>query len=452
MTAFARAAMQGEDQLRQRVAFALSQILVASRRDANLENQPLGMADFYDIFVRRAFGNYRDVLLDVALHPCMGRYLSHVGNQKAIPAINQYPDENFAREFMQLFSIGLWELNPDGTRQVNGSGQNIPTYTNTEITQLARVLTGLWFGGHSWGEGGWNDADHATPMTMHPDRHDFGSKTLLHGIVIPARPATAADGMHDIADAMRILFEHPNSAPFIGKQLIQFLVTDNPSPAYVQRVSAVFANNGSGVRGDLAAVVRAILLDIEARDPRYGENVATYGRLKEPVIRTMALARAFGLKDAANFLWWDWGEFFDASRQEPTRSPSVFNFYRPEYRAAGLLTTNDLAGPVFQITDSFSSIAFPNKLWDIMERGFSLWETYQFPLDLSRQSALAATPELLVDQLNTLFCAGRMSAATRTIVLNAINQIPAEPARGPRPRRRLSRADLAGGRGDEMKP
>jgi len=425
MTAFARAAIQGEDQLRQRVAFALSQILVASRRDANLENQPLGMSDFYDIFVRRAFGNYRDVLQDVAMHPCMGRYLSHVGNQKAIPEINQYPDENFAREAMQLFSIGLWELNQDGTRQVDGSGQNIPTYSNTEITQLARVMTGLWFSGHYWGEGGWYDADYATPMTLHAERHDFGAKTLVHGIVIPARDATAANAMQDIADAMRILFEHANCAPFIGKQLIQFLVTDNPSPAYVQRVAAVFADNGGGVRGDLGAVVRAILLDAEARDPRHPENLASYGRLKEPVIRTMALARVFGMKGAPDFLWWDWGDFFDTTRQEPTRSPSVFNFYRPEYRAAGLLTTNDLAGPVFQITDSFSSIAFPNKLWDIMENGFSLWGAYRFPLDLARESDLATTPELLVDELNTLFCAGRMSAATRSIIVSAVAQIPA---------------------------
>lgn len=425
MTAFARAAIQGEDQLRQRVAFALSQILVASRRDANLENQPLGMSDFYDIFVRRAFGNYRDVLQDVALHPCMGRYLSHVGNQKAIPEINQYPDENFAREVMQLFSIGLWELNPDGTRQVDGSGQSIPTYSNTEITQLARVMTGLWFSGHSWGEGGWYDADYATPMTMHAERHDFGAKTLVHGIVLPARAATAANAMRDIADAMRILFEHANCAPFIGKQLIQFLVTDNPSPAYVQRVAAVFADNGGGVRGDLAAVVRAILLDAEARDPRHPENNTSYGRLKEPVIRTMALARVFGMKDAPGFLWWDWGDFFDTTRQEPTRSPSVFNFYRPEHRAPGLLTTNNLAGAVFQITDSFSSIAFPNRLWDTVENGFSLWGAYRFPLDLARESALAATPDLLVDELNTLFCADRMSAATRSIILGAVAQIPA---------------------------
>jgi uncharacterized protein (DUF1800 family) len=424
-TAFARAAIQGEDQLRQRVAFAFSQILVTSLRDANLENRALGMADYYDIFVRHAFGNFRDILTEVSLHPCMGRYLSHVGNQKADPSINRFPDENFAREVMQLFTIGLWELNPDGTRRVNVSGQHIPTYTNTHITQMARVFTGLWFGGHGWGSGGWSEQDMATPMAMHPDRHDFGPKTLLGGFVIPARVPSVENGMRDIADALRHLFEHPNTGPFICQQLIQFLVTDNPSPAYVQRVAAVFGNNGSGVRGDLAAVTRAILLDEEARDPRYAANRPSFGKLREPVIRAMALGRVFGMKNVPNLLWWDWGEFFANARQAPLNSPSVFNFYRPDYRAPGLLTQNNLAAPVFQITDSYSAIAFPNALWNLVENGFSLWSTYRFPLDLSAAIALAPTPELLVDHVNTLLCAGQMSAATRTIVLNAINQISA---------------------------
>lgn len=423
MTTFARATIQGEDQLRQRVAFALSQILVTSRRDATLENSCLGMADYYDIFVRHAFGNYRDILMEVTMHPVMGRYLSHVGNQKADPSINRYPDENFAREIMQLFTVGLWELNPDGTRQLDLSNQPIPTYSNTEITQLARVMTGFWFSGHNWGGGGWTEQDYATPMSVHADHHDFGPKTLLGGFVIPARAASQENAARDVQDAVGHLFNHPNTGVFIGRQLIQFLITDNPSPAYVQRIGVVFADNGSGIRGDLGAVVRAILLDDEARDPRYTES-AGHGRLKEPVIRAMALGRAFGLKQVPNLLWWDWNDFFNDSRQEPTYSPSVFNFYRPDYRAPGLLTQEDKAGPVFQITDSYSSISFPNRLWDLVENGFSLWDTYRFPLDLSREKDLAPTPERLVDHLNLIFCAGRMKPSTRTLIMDAINQIP----------------------------
>lgn len=424
-TAFARATIQGGDQLRQRVAFALSQILVTSRRDANLENKCLGMADYYDIFVRNAFGNYEDVLMQVTMHPVMGRYLSHVGNQKADPSINRYPDENYAREVMQLFSVGLWQLNPDGSRQLNGQGAPIPTYSNAEITQLARVMTGFWFGGRDWGGGGWTEQDYATPMSLHADRHDFGAKTLLGGFVIPARAATLENTQRDVRDAIHHLFTHANTGVFIGRQLIQFLVTDNPSPAYVQRISSVFANNGSGVRGDLGAVVRAILLDAEARGP-VGTQPASFGRLKEPVIRAIALGRVFGMKQVPNLLWWDWSDFFNESRQSPTFSPSVFNFYRPEYRAPGLPTQNNLATPVFQITDSYTSISFPNRLWQMIEEGFSLWDQYRFPLGMAREAALASSPERLMDHLNLLFCAGQMQASTRSLILNALNQIPAD--------------------------
>ncbi|MBL9132688.1 MAG: DUF1800 family protein [Verrucomicrobiaceae bacterium] len=423
-TAFARAAIQGGDQLRQRAAFALSQILVASRRDANLENRCLGMADFYDIFVRRAFGNYEDILMEVTMHPVMGRYLSHVGNQKADPSINRYPDENYAREIMQLFTVGLWQLNPDGTRVLVG-GEPVPTYSNDEITQLARVMTGFWFGGDNWGGGGWTEQDYATPMSLHAARHDFGAKTLLGGFVIPARAATVENARRDVRDAVHHLFMHPNTPVFIGKQLIQFFVTDNPSPGYVQRVGAVFADNGSGVRGDLGVVVRAILLDAEARGP-IGAQPAGFGRLKEPVIRTIAMARVLGMKQVPDLLWWDWGEFFNESRQAPTNSPSVFNFYRPEYRAPGLPTQNNLATPVFQITDSYSSISFPNRLWRMLEEGFSLWDQYRFPLGMAREEALAASPERLMDHFNVLFCAGQMRASTRALILDALSQIPAD--------------------------
>jgi uncharacterized protein (DUF1800 family) len=423
-SAFARAAVGGRDQLRQRVAFALSQILVASRRDANLQGRPLGMGDFYDIFTRHAFGNYRDILGEVALHPVMGRYLSHTGNQKARPEINQYPDENFARELMQLFTIGLWELNDDGTRKLDSGGASIPTYNNANITELARVFTGLWFRGKWWGGGGWFDEELSVPMQMFPEKHDFGRKILLGGFVVPARSASVENGLADIDDALDSLFLHPNTPPFICRQLIQFLVTSNPSPAYVGRIAAIFRDNGAGQRGDLAAVTRAILLDPEARDARWSHGSPAFGRLKDPVHRAMAIARAGKMERHRDLLWWDYGDFYGDALQEPGNSPSVFNFYRPDYRPPGLLTQNQLAGPAFQITNSFSSIAFVNRLWQHTGNGFTLGGRYRFAPDYSELLKLAGTPNALADRVNLLFCGGMMSAATRDNILDVLQQTP----------------------------
>ena len=423
-TPFARGAVAGPDQLRQRVAFALSQICVVSRRDPNLENKPLGVSDYYDIFVRNAFGNYSDVLREVTFHPVMGRYLSHIGNQKARPEINQYPDENFAREVMQLFSIGLWELNPDGTRQLDGLSQPIPTYGNAQITEFARVFTGLWFGGQPWGGNGWSDDDNSVPMQMWAEKHDFGAKTLLNGQTIPVRAPTVENGIRDVDDALRNLFEHPNTAPFISRQLIQFLITSNPSTNYVGRIAAKFTNDGTGKRGNLAAVVRAILLDEEARDARWFMSAPEFGRLKEPVHRALAITRAGNVGRYTNLLWWTWGEFNSAAFQEPTYSPSVFNFFRPGYQPPGLLTLNGLVGPAFQITDSYSSISFPNKLWEITQIGLNQYSAYSFPPDYADLMAQAGNSAQLVDLVNLLFCGGSMSYPTRDNILNAINQVP----------------------------
>jgi uncharacterized protein (DUF1800 family) len=423
-TPFARAAIGGPDQLRQRVAFALSQILVTSRRDPNLENKPLGMTDYYDIFVRNAFGNYYDVLREVTFHPVMGRYLSHIGNQKARPEINQYPDENFAREVQQLFTIGLWQLNPDGSRQLDAYGQPVPTYNNGQVTEFARVFTGLWFGGQAWGNNGWADDENSVPMRMWAEKHDFGSKTLHNGFIIPARAPTIENGLRDIDDALRNLFEHPNTPPFVSRQLIQFLVTSNPSSNYVARVAARFINNGSGERGDLGDVVRAVLLDEEARDPRWFAGAAEFGRLKEPVQRAMTVARLGRLDRYTNLLWWTWGGFNAASFQEPGYSPSVFNFFRPGYQPPGLLTEYGLVGPAFQILDSYTCIAFPNKLWEITQSGFLEWNTYSFAPDYAELLAVAGDAAALADQMNLFFCGGSMTAATRDHILAAINQVP----------------------------
>ncbi len=425
-TAFARGAIAGSDQLRQRVAFALSQILVTSQRDPNLSGRPLAMTDFYDIFLRNGLGNYRDILTQVSLHPAMGRYLSHVGNQKARPEINQFPDENYAREIMQLFTIGLWQLNPDGSRKLAPNGQAIPTYDNADITQLARVFTGLWFGGQNWGSGGYDDLQLSVPMTMWPEKHDFDAKQLLGTLAIPARPPSAENGLRDIQDAVDFLFKHPNTAPFVSRQLIQFLVTSNPSPAYIGRVSAVFTDNGHGKRGDLAATVRAILLDVEARDIRWSLGSASFGRLKDPVQRSMAIARVGQLaRFPGGVNWWDYGDFYNSALQSPGNAPSVFNFYRPDYRPPGLLTQNELTGPSFQITNSYSSISYVNRLWEITTSGLSYYDRYQFPPDYRDLLQVAADPARLLDRTNLLFCGGMMSAATRDTILAALSQTTA---------------------------
>lgn len=420
-TPFARNAVGAPDQLRQRVAFALSQIMVVSRRDAQLEEKPEGMANYYDTLVRNATGNYGTLLREVALHPAMGWYLSHVGNQKADPSIPRYPDENFAREVMQLFSIGLWELNPDGSRKLDGNGEPIPTYDNGTITEMARVFTGLYFDApYGWEGGGWSDDDYTKPMVMYPQYHDFGRKTLLHGFIIPEREASAANGMQDVLDAVDCLFRHPNTPPFVSRQLIQFLITDNPSPAFIKRVQDVFVDDGHGVRGNLGAVVKAILLDPEARNAPVSPG---YGKMREPVVRTMHLGRLFRLAETnPNFTWWNWTDtYYGFSSQEPLNSPSVFNFYTPVYQAPGEIRNQGLVSPGFQLVNTYTSVSFPNMLLDYLHDGFrSAWD-HRYPLDYRSNLLVAANPEALVDQVNLLICAGNMTARTRSILLTRLN-------------------------------
>ncbi len=419
-TPFARAAIGGEDQLRQRVAFALSQILVVSRRDAQLEEKPEAMAYYYDVLIRNALGNYRDVLTDITFNPAMGWYLSHAGNQKGDPTVPRYPDENYAREVMQLFTIGLWELNPDGSRKLL-NGEPIPTYGNAEITEMARVFTGLYFDApYGWNGGGWADEHYTKPMVMYPEHHDFGTKTLLRGFVLPDSTESRENGVQDIRNALDMLFRHPNTPPFVCRQLIQFLVTDNPSPAYIRRVQDVFVNDGTGVRGNLAAVVKAILLDPEARQVPVS---ASYGKAREPVIRTMHLGRLFKLsKTHPKFVWWNWNEtFYGSSVQEPMNSPSVFNFYTPSYQAPGEIRNGGLVSPVLQIVNTFSAVSFPNLLLDYMNGGFRASYDWRYPLDFGGSMLVGSNNAALVDQVNLLVCAGNMTARTRGILLSKLS-------------------------------
>jgi uncharacterized protein (DUF1800 family) len=293
----------------------------------------------------------------------MGIYLSHLGNQKAVPGSNIFPDENFAREIMQLFTIGLWELNPDGTRILGTNGQPIATYNNSHITELARVFTGLAFGNNTdfnlW------PRDFTVPMKCWDDYHDCNAKTLLGGLQLPARiPSPGSNGVAGLADvnaAVSNLFAHPNVGPFIGKQLIQRLVTSNPSTGYVARVSAAFADNGSGVRGDLKAVVKAILLDPEARDPAM-MNQPTWGKLREPLLRVVNLARAFNATSTSGHYVVD--QFTLDHGQDPMNAPSVFNFFLPAHSPPGPITQMGLVAPEFQIINASTAITGPNYFWD----------------------------------------------------------------------------------------
>jgi len=428
-TPFLRAALQKPDQLRQRLAYALSQIFVVSRRDPSLNGRLEGLANYYDIFVRNSLGNFRNILSEVARHPVMGVYLSHIGNQKAKPEISQFPDENFAREIMQLFTIGLWELNPDGTRRKDQRGNDIPTYGNAEITEMARVFTGFYFAGYDWGQGGYLPEDYTQPMDIHSQRHDFERKILLRGTVIPVREPSREAALQDFEDAIDCLFHHPNTPPFICRQLIQFFVTSNPSPGFVRRIQDVFVNDGQGQRGNLSAVIRAILLDAEARTPAVLPGTAESGQLREPLLRYTALARAFGAaKNDLDLIWWDGDSFNIFVQQKPLYAPTVFNFYRPDYRPPGILSDKKLSGPVFQITNSSTSISFPNIVWFWIEYGISQWGFPQFPLDISNELTLAADPPRLLDRVNLLLCQGLMSPATRDSILAAVKKIPVDRA------------------------
>ncbi|MDB6006211.1 MAG: hypothetical protein JWR15_3198, partial [Prosthecobacter sp.] len=326
-----------------------------------------GMANYYDIFEEHAFGNYLDILKKVAMHPVMGVYLSHLGNQKANAALNLHPDENFAREVMQLFTIGLWQLETDGSRKTYPvgnpqAGQFIPTYSNSDITELARVFTGLtWSGSTSFNANNLINGDRLHPMMIFDAYHDCGAKTLLGGFSLPARTpssgGTGSAGTADITAAVTNLFNQPNVGPFVGRLLIQRFVTSNPSHAYIGRVAAKFNDNGSGVRGDMKAFIKAILMDPEARDPAMMDS-PTFGKMREPFLRVVNLARAFNAASLSGHYPLD--QFTLDHQQDPQNSPSVFNFFLPGHSPAGPVTQMGLVAPEFQILNATSAITGAN--------------------------------------------------------------------------------------------
>jgi uncharacterized protein (DUF1800 family) len=416
------------DQLRQRMAYALSQIMVVSDADTNVQNGGDGSSSYWDMLARNSLGNFKTLLTEVTQHPIMGRYLSHYKNRKANTATGTRPDENYAREVMQLFSIGLYQLNADGTYVMSGS-RPLETYTNDNITEFARVFTGFTDASTNNTGTGTDRTDFPTaaqnytePMRMWQGQHDTGAKTLLsypgaRKVNLPANQT----GLQDVSDALDNLVEHPSTAPFISRLLIQRLVTSNPSNGYVGRVAAVFVNNGRGVRGDLLAVAKAILLDSEARgtamiaDPQHG-------KLREPFLRVTHVLRAFkATATSTSPIPYDLGGFTEGTMgQFPLGSPSVFNFYSPDFEPPGPIADAGLVGPEFQILNAVFAVTLPNTFNTLITGANG---TGSFRLNLSDQETLAASTGPLVDNLDLLLTHGTMSADSRAAILRALDGI-----------------------------
>ncbi len=426
---FWQQSLTAPDELRQRVKYALSQIFViSSNNTTSIQNMPRGEASYYDMLGNDAFGNYRQLLQDVTLSPMMGQFLSALGNDKGNATTD--PDENYAREVMQLFTIGLWQLNDDGSQQL-ANGQPIATYSNTDVMGLAAVFTGF-----SWNIPGnstdtaWSNCciyvgpgfgEELLPMQSFPSHHSTVEKDFL-GVTIPASGSPDPDG--DLKIALDTLFNHPNVPAFFSKQMIQHMVTSNPSPAYISRVAKVFENDGTGVRGNLQAVITAILMDPEARDSATYVGTQQYGKIRESLIRYTEWARAFTAQSRT-------GSFDVGSTEDPIyglgemwlRSPSVFNWFAPGYTppnspisAAGLLS------PEMQMTNVSTVVGYINYMQDAIganaQGGPDVFSYY------STEMTLAATPDQLLDRVNLLLMSGQMSSTLYNQILAAVDAIP----------------------------
>ena len=405
------------DALRQRVTLALTEIFVISMAGLPISWRGFIVAAYVDMLEAHAFGTYRDLLQAVTLSPGMGLYLNLRGNQKGDASTGRQPDENYAREVLQLLSIGLVELAADGTPRSSAlSAGPVDTYNQATITDLARVFTGWDFEGFNRTEPGYVQR----AMVLNASKHDTGSKTFL-GTTVPA----GTDGVTALRLALDAIAGHANVGPFIGRQLIQRLVASHPSAAYVGRVSAVFADNGAGVRGDLKAVIKAVLLDPEARAPVSATPTAadtTRGKLREPVQRFVQWARSFGLTSPTDL--WNVGDLSDpASKlgQSPLRSPSVFNFFRPGYVPPNsALGTAGITAPEFQITNESTVMGWANFMQTAVVNGVG--ETRP---DYTAELALAADAPALVARVVLLLAADGLAAGTAGVVADAVATLSA---------------------------
>jgi len=418
--------LTGPDQLRQRMAFALSEIFVVSDVPSALYIDPVGMAGYYDILVREGLGNYRTLLEDVTKSPVMGRYLSMLKNRKADVANNIRPDENYAREVLQLFSIGLVQLDPDGSVQLDALLQPIPTYDQSVVEGFAQIFTGWTYANAPTWDWPGPTARPPNDLPMEPweSYHEPGAKTLLDGVVCPA----GQTAQEDLTFALDLIFQHPNVGPFIGTQLIQRLVTSNPSPQYVARVAAAFDDDGTGVRGNLMAVARAILTDPEAVNGPV-DHPDTFGKLREPLLRLTALWRAFGAYFPGN-LYHYWDPELDFG-QAPLRSGSVFNFFTPDYSPPGDLHAAGLVAPEFQITTERLIITGTNRFRECVFQGYAGVSNPQEDtafMRLEREIALAGNPPALVEHLNLLLMSGQMTQGMKDILVSMVTDTdPADP-------------------------
>jgi uncharacterized protein (DUF1800 family) len=437
---FWKQALTGPDQLRQRTAFALSQIFVISMVDGTVGNEPRAVAAWLDMLGEQGLGNYRDLLEAVSRHPMMGVYLSHLRNQKADPRTGRVPDENYAREVMQLFSIGLVELNEDGSAKTGAGGAALETYGPDDISGLAKVFTGWSWACPEWPDNscfssgsanGNSDPDRSfKSMLGYGQYHSLEAKAFL-GTTIPAQ--TRGDPDASLRVALDAIAAHPNVGPFIGRQLIQRLVTSNPSPAYVAAVARTFANNGAGVRGDMKAVVKAVLTHPEAR-----QVTDTSGKVREPVLRLSAFLRAF--PHTSDTGWYRVGNTDNAATslgQSPLRAPSVFNFYRPGFVAPGTQSAAlGLVAPELQIVSETSAAGYVNFMRDNISSGVGQTNGTVNGVALNRRDlrpdygaelALATDPPALVERVTSRLTYGTASAALKSEIATAVGSIAVPP-------------------------
>lgn len=434
---FWKQATTAPDQLRHRVAWAWSQIFVISLVDSTVGNEPRAAAAWLDLLTQQGLGSYRELLQQVSLHPMMGVYLSHLRNQKADPRSGRVPDENYAREVMQLFSIGVQQLNEDGSVRRGADGLALEAYTPADVSGLARVFTGWSWDCPHWPDNGCffsgsangdSDPDRTfKPMRGYPQYHSTEEKRFL-GALVPAQ------GSPDPAASLRVALDtlaaHPNVGPFISRQLIQRLVTSNPSPAYVRDVARVFADNGRGVRGDLQAVVRAILLHPQARQA----PTATSGRVREPVLRLAAYLRAYEHRsDSGHFRVGNTDNAATSLGQTPLRSPSVFNFYRPGYIPPGTAAAQQgLAVPEMQIVHETSAAGWVNFARDAVGSGIGqnngtidgiAFNRRDLQPELAAELALAGDPAALVERVFSRLLLVAPDAALRSEIEGAVSRI-----------------------------